>query len=67
MAAKQALAVHRGISYDLEVDTDGQRPEEAARLISQHFFGNRLAELTRHGNVREAPVVAASASRKRIP
>lgn len=39
MASKQALAVHQGITYDLEVDADAQKPDELARLIRPHFFG----------------------------
>lgn len=38
MAAKQALTVHEGISYDLEVDAGALAPEEVARLIRRHFF-----------------------------
>ena len=38
MAARQALTVHEGISYDLEVDAGLRRPEDAAWLISRHFF-----------------------------
>jgi chloramphenicol 3-O phosphotransferase len=38
MAAKQALAVHDGIFYDLEVDAGAQGPDELARRIQRHFF-----------------------------
>lgn len=38
MAAKQALTVYEGISYDLEVDAGAQGPDELARLIRRHFF-----------------------------
>jgi len=37
-AAKQALAVHEGICYDLEVDAGAHRPDELAQLVQQHFF-----------------------------
>ena len=38
MAARQALTVHDGIVYDLEVDASAQGPDELARLIRRHFF-----------------------------
>lgn len=38
MAAKQALTVHEGISYDLEVDAGAHGSKDVARLISRHFF-----------------------------
>lgn len=37
MAAKQAIQVHRGISYDLEVDTTTQPPHAVARAIQRSF------------------------------
>lgn len=39
MAAKQADAVHVGVSYDLEVDTSAGSAEAAATAIRDHFFG----------------------------
>ena len=38
MASIQALAVHEGIEYDLEVDTTSQQPAAVAHEIRQHFF-----------------------------
>ena len=38
MARTQALAVHEGIEYDLEVDTTSSPPAAVARRIHQHFF-----------------------------
>lgn len=37
MAAKQAVQVHRGISYDLEVDTTTQPAHAVARAIQSYF------------------------------
>ncbi len=37
----QALAVHEGISYDLEVDTTSETPATAARTIHRHLFACR--------------------------
>jgi chloramphenicol 3-O phosphotransferase len=39
MASSQALAVHEGIEYDLEVDTTSLSPATAAQQIQRHFFG----------------------------
>jgi chloramphenicol 3-O phosphotransferase len=36
MAASQAEAVHRGVEYDLEVDTTHTEPVECARAIAAH-------------------------------
>ncbi len=38
MAAAQAESVHRGISYDLEVDTGSGGPDELAQVIRAHFW-----------------------------
>ena len=38
MAARQALAVHEGISYDLEVDAGAHGPGALAAQIQRHFF-----------------------------
>jgi chloramphenicol 3-O-phosphotransferase len=38
MAARQALAVHEGISYDLEVDAGAHGPDALAEQIRRHFF-----------------------------
>lgn len=38
MAAKPAMAVHDGISYDFEVHADAQGPNELAQRIQRHFF-----------------------------
>jgi len=35
MAAQQAQMVHRGIEYDMEVDTTDMSPQECARLIAK--------------------------------
>jgi chloramphenicol 3-O-phosphotransferase len=37
MAAKQAVQVHRGISYDLEVDTTTEPPHAVARAIQGYL------------------------------
>ena len=39
MAASQAESVHRGITYDLEVDTGTHKPDELAHVIRAHFWG----------------------------
>lgn len=39
MAAQQAIAVHEGISYDLEVDTSTASATALAVAIREHFFG----------------------------
>jgi chloramphenicol 3-O phosphotransferase len=36
MASHQAVVVHAGVSYDLEVDTTSASPAECAELIAQH-------------------------------
>jgi chloramphenicol 3-O phosphotransferase len=38
MAASQSGAVHRGIDYDLVVDTGATSSEELARTVRDHFF-----------------------------
>lgn len=38
MAGDQAEAVHRGIDYDLEVDTTASDPSELAKVVQKHFF-----------------------------
>ena len=38
MAALQAVAVHVGISYDLELDTSRATPEELARGVRAHWW-----------------------------
>ncbi|QGN33391.1 chloramphenicol phosphotransferase CPT family protein [Microlunatus sp. Gsoil 973] len=40
MAARQADAVHRGIAYDLEVDTSTEPAATVARRIRDHFFAD---------------------------
>ncbi|MCX4847772.1 chloramphenicol phosphotransferase CPT [Streptomyces sp. NBC_00893] len=37
MAAAQAELVHRGVTYDLEVDTARSEPIECARIIAAHI------------------------------
>ncbi len=37
----QALAVHEGISYDLEVDTASETPATAAHTIHRHVYASR--------------------------
>ncbi|WP_329591997.1 chloramphenicol phosphotransferase CPT [Streptomyces sp. NBC_01362] len=37
MAAAQAELVHRGVTYDLEVDTTRSEPIECARIIAAHI------------------------------
>ncbi|MFF8419392.1 chloramphenicol phosphotransferase CPT [Streptomyces sp. NPDC015680] len=37
MAAAQAELVHRGVTYDLEVDTTRSEPVECARIIAAHI------------------------------
>lgn len=37
MATSQADTVHDGVTYDVEVDTTTQAPEECARLIASHL------------------------------
>jgi chloramphenicol 3-O phosphotransferase len=37
MAAAQAELVHRGVTYDLEVDTTRREPIECARIIAAHI------------------------------
>ncbi|MEU2670657.1 chloramphenicol phosphotransferase CPT [Streptomyces sp. NPDC007164] len=37
MAAAQAESVHRGVTYDLEVDTTRSEPIECARIIAAHI------------------------------
>lgn len=37
MAASQADSVHRGITYDLVVDTGVARPDELAQVVRAHF------------------------------
>ncbi|MEU4503899.1 chloramphenicol phosphotransferase CPT [Streptomyces sp. NPDC024089] len=37
MAAAQAELVHRGVSYDLEVDTTRSEPIECAQIIAAHI------------------------------
>jgi chloramphenicol 3-O phosphotransferase len=37
MAALQAEAVHRGVMYDFEVDTNSTTSEDCARLIAAHL------------------------------
>ena len=37
MAASQAVAVHEGVSYDVEVDTSDLGPDECARAIAAHL------------------------------
>lgn len=41
MAARQAEAVHRGVGYDLEVDTTGTDPADGARTIAAHLRSSR--------------------------
>ncbi len=41
MAGAQALAVHEGIGYDLEVDTTSESPATVADTIHRHFFASR--------------------------
>ena len=41
MAAIQADAVHRGIAYDLVVDTSTTRPDALARVVRAHFCGGQ--------------------------
>ena len=41
MAAIQAEAVHRGIAYDLVVDTSATRPDALARVVRAHFCGGQ--------------------------
>ncbi|MFE5946664.1 chloramphenicol phosphotransferase CPT [Streptomyces sp. NPDC056480] len=36
MAAQQAAVVHRGVDYDVEVDTTGTESLECARVIASH-------------------------------
>ncbi len=36
MALRQALAVHRGVTYDVEVDTTRIPPDACARIIAAH-------------------------------
>ncbi|WP_406829417.1 AAA family ATPase [Pedococcus sp. KACC 23699] len=36
MARAQALSVHEGIDYDLEVDTSGSSPKECAAVVAAH-------------------------------
>ncbi|MBT0768651.1 AAA family ATPase [Kineosporia sp. J2-2] len=38
MAARQAVAVHRGIDYDMEVDTGTQTSAQAAARVRARFF-----------------------------
>ncbi|MFG3529267.1 chloramphenicol phosphotransferase CPT [Streptomyces sp. NPDC047917] len=38
MAAAQAEPVHRGVTYDLEVDTTRSEPIECARIIAAHVM-----------------------------
>ncbi len=39
MAASQAESVHRGITYDLEVDTGLSETDELAHVVRAHFWG----------------------------
>lgn len=39
MAEMQAIAVHLGIEYDLEVDTSHREPESLADEVVDHWFG----------------------------
>ncbi|HUX72089.1 MAG TPA: hypothetical protein VMV41_16340 [Cellulomonadaceae bacterium] len=39
MAAIQAVSVHRGITYDLVVDTSATGPDELAHVVRAHFCG----------------------------
>jgi chloramphenicol 3-O phosphotransferase len=43
MAAAQAHRVHRGVTYDLEVDTTHAEPMECARTIAAHLAARRPA------------------------
>jgi chloramphenicol 3-O phosphotransferase len=36
MAEAQAILVHRGVTYDVEVDTTHAEPLECARVIASH-------------------------------
>lgn len=38
MAETQAVSVHEGIAYDLEVDAGRAEPEKLARIVRSHFF-----------------------------
>jgi chloramphenicol 3-O phosphotransferase len=40
MAASQAVRVHQGIQYDLEVDTTTATPDQCARAIAAHLSGS---------------------------
>ena len=42
MATSQAQLVHRGLTYDIEVDTTGMPALECARLIAGHVHSQRL-------------------------
>ena len=39
MAARQADSVHRGITYDLVVDTGISGPDDVAHVVRAHFCG----------------------------
>lgn len=41
MAAIQAESVHRGIAYDLVVDTSATQPDELTRVVHAHFCGGQ--------------------------
>ena len=41
MAASQACLVHRGVVYDMEVDTTDTTPTDCARLIAQRLMPER--------------------------
>jgi chloramphenicol 3-O phosphotransferase len=44
MAAKQASFVHAGLVYDLEIDTSGRSPEDAARIVAERMLKGPRSE-----------------------
>ena len=47
MARRQAETVHRGIAYDLEVDTSHSTPSQAAAVVAMTVRDRRVDEVAR--------------------